>query len=133
MGFKLLKENAVKTYEEVFLEFGSPVLDILLKDRTTGQNIIWATSDYIKLGRAYRSNREIESTLITGTKANLIKPRITKTLKRQSNRTKEKAEVFTPAWVCNEQNNLIDAFGIAVRISRNTHLMVQGRQRLLNY
>ena len=108
MGFKLLNENVVETYEKDFIEFDMPLLDILLKDRSTGQNIIWATSDYCKLGKAYRANREIESTLITGTKANLITPRITKTLKRQNNRTREKAEVFTPSWVCNEQNNIID-------------------------
>ncbi len=38
----------------------------------------------------------------------MIKPRVLKTKEKQNNRTKGKAEVFTPSWVCNAQNNLVD-------------------------
>ena len=31
-----------------------------------------------------------------------------KTKEKQGNRKKEKAEVFTPSWICNAQNNLVD-------------------------
>jgi hypothetical protein len=94
--------------EEDILQYGKPLLNILLKDRTTKQNIIWATSDYSKLGDMYKANCEIEVRLIIGSKDKIIQPRITKAYKKQSNRTRERAEVFTPSWICNEQNNLID-------------------------
>ncbi len=45
---------------------------------------------------------------LMGVKKKFIRPRITKSYEKQNNRTREKAEVFTPSWVCNEQNNLID-------------------------
>ena len=50
--------------------YGLRVADILRKDRTTKQNILWDA---------------------------------------KGSRARGRAEVFTPAWVCNEQNNLIDA------------------------
>ncbi|WP_347070365.1 hypothetical protein [Faecalibacterium taiwanense] len=31
-----------------------------------------------------------------------------KALEHQTNRTRDKAEVFTPSWICNAQNNLVD-------------------------
>jgi len=39
----------------------------------------------------------------------IIQPRVSKSVEEQMRRTKEKAEVFTPSWICNEQNNLVDA------------------------
>lgn len=99
---------AIDTIEEDILKYGQPLLDILLKDRTTDQNIVWATNDYEELGESYKAHREIESKLLIGTKSSLIQPRIKKTAKKQSNRTRGRAEVFTPSWICNEQNNLID-------------------------
>lgn len=88
--------------------YGSILLDILLKDRTTGKNIICATNDYLMYGYMYSANMEIKLDLITGKYSKIIQPRITKAKEHQSNRTREKAEVFTPLWICNEQNNLID-------------------------
>ena len=38
----------------------------------------------------------------------VIQPRITKAQNTQDGRTREKAEVFTPCWICNKQNNLVD-------------------------
>ncbi|MBQ7142818.1 MAG: restriction endonuclease subunit M, partial [Bacteroidaceae bacterium] len=38
----------------------------------------------------------------------VIMPRVLKDKQLQIDRTKDKAEVFTPSWVCNAQNNLID-------------------------
>ena len=38
----------------------------------------------------------------------LIRPRIYKSKEEQKVRSKENAEVFTPSWICNKQNNLID-------------------------
>lgn len=98
----------VDIIEDEIIEYGETLFSILLKDRTTGRNIIWATSDYSCFGEFYRDNAEINSTLITGMHRSIIQPRITKSKTNQSSRTKEKAEVFTPSWLCNEQNNLID-------------------------
>ena len=38
----------------------------------------------------------------------IIRPRAVKSKEEQTQRAKDKAEVFTPAWICNAQNNLID-------------------------
>lgn len=46
--------------------------------------------------------------LITCVNGEVIKPRIKKTKEEQQARIRGKAEVFTPSWVCNCQNNLID-------------------------
>ena len=72
--------------------------DILLCDRTTGKNIIWATNDY-----SHKANTEILPEHIDS-----IKPRFTKNKANQRNRTREKAEVFTPLHIVKAQNDLID-------------------------
>lgn len=73
------------------------------KDRTTGRNILWATHSYESLGEGYQYTDEI-----TVQTAGVIRPRVEKASEEQKKRTKGKAEVFTPSWVCNAQNNLID-------------------------
>lgn len=83
-----------------------PILKILLSDRTTGKNIIWATDSYKHLGSAYERDKQIFPEQIQHT--NLIEPRIQKALEVQKERTKKNAEVFTPAWICNQMNNQID-------------------------
>lgn len=82
------------------------ILKILLSDRTTGKNIIWATDSYKHLGPAYERDKQIFPEQILHT--NLIEPRIQKALEVQKERTKKNAEVFTPAWICNQMNNQID-------------------------
>ena len=94
--------------ENEILGYGEELLSILLFDRTTQHNIIWATSDYEEYGNEYQANFPITIQSITGKNRNIIQPRICKKISNQNNRTKSKAEVFTPSWVCNEQNNLID-------------------------
>lgn len=89
--------------------FHAAVMRILLTDRTTRRNIVWATDDYEDCGELYRAECPITMDLITGENAKLIQPRTTKTKSDRMSRTKGRAEVFTPAWMCNEQNNLIDA------------------------
>ena len=84
------------------------ILKILLIDRATNSNIIWGTDDYEYLGEKYNSYHPILIESITGEKSNIIKPRILKSKENQFVRIKNKAEVFTPSWVCNAQNNLID-------------------------
>jgi len=98
----------LKIFDEDLTAYGKPLLSILLKDRTTGKNIIWATNDYIQLGGIYKAKNEISLNIVNGGNEKFIRPRITKSYEKQNNRTRDKAEVFTPSWVCNEQNNLID-------------------------
>lgn len=71
------------------------ILNVLLKDRTTGKNIIWATDNY-----GFSPDEEIKIENL-----HLIKPRLEKSKEEQQKRTKGKAEVFTPSWVCNDMNN----------------------------
>lgn len=101
------KENA-DIKENDILNIDPIILSILLIDRTSNKNIIWATDNYKNKGMGYGENQTIEINLITGKNGNIIKPRIEKNKKEQQARAREKAEVFTPSWVCNVQNNLID-------------------------
>ena len=98
----------LKIFDEDLTAYGKPLLSILLKDRTTGKSIIGATNDYIQLGGIYKAKNEISLNIVNGGNEKFIRPRITKSYEKQNNRTRDKAEVFTPSWVCNEQNNLID-------------------------
>ena len=94
--------------ENNLLKIDSELLEILLKDKTTGKNIIWATDNYTKYGAAYNPDQEIKIDLITGQRGSIIRPRTKKSKAEQQQRVRQKAEVFTPSWVCNAQNNLVD-------------------------
>lgn len=94
--------------ENELIEKYPDVLGILLRDQTTQKNIFWATDNYKHLGDSYRFNSEILPELITGEKGNVIMPRVHKDKVLQLSRSKEMAEVFTPSWICNAQNNLVD-------------------------
>ena len=94
--------------EKDTFEFDNDILHILLKDNSSGKNIIWAIDDYAYLGDGYQAHQHIKEEFITGDKEHIIKSRVLKTKKDQKTRSKEKAEVFTPSWVCNVQNNLVD-------------------------
>ena len=103
-----IKKEKADIKENDILSIDPIVLSILLIDRTSNKNIIWATDNYKNKGIGYGENQTIEMNLITGKNGNIIKPRIEKNKKEQQVRAREKAEVFTPSWVCNVQNNLID-------------------------
>lgn len=93
-----IRENYIKCLD-------SELLSILLKDRSSGKNIIWATDIYASKGASYDSPEPITVKLITGRFGKIIRPRIDKSQKEQKLRIKDKAEVFTPSWICNEMNN----------------------------
>ena len=84
------------------------VLEKLLQDHNTGNNIFWATESYSHLGEGYQFDDEITIDHITGENGRTIQPRVVKEAAIQSQRSKDMAEVFTPSWICNIQNNLID-------------------------
>ena len=94
--------------EDDLLALSAEVLDTLLRDHTTGRNIFWATHDYEALGPEYGYHSEMLPRLITGGHGMVIRPRVLKTKEQQTDRAKDMAEVFTPSWVCNAQNNLVD-------------------------
>lgn len=83
------------------------LLDILLQDKSTKENIIWATDTYEEYGYGFSDKDRLERTLLL-MHADIIKPRIQKSQETQAARTRKKAEVFTPAWLCNMMNNYCD-------------------------
>ena len=84
------------------------VLDKLLVDKTTRKNIMWATDAYAERGPRYERNEQIQVPLFTGNNNGIIKTRARKEFEQQSKRTRQRAEVFTPLWVCNFMNNYAD-------------------------
>lgn len=100
IGIDILENEIVAQYPDV--------LEILLRDHTTQKNIFWATDNYEQLGILYNSNSYMLPELITGENGSIIMPRVYKDKVLQQSRSKEMAEVFTPSWICNAQNNLID-------------------------
>lgn len=88
-----------------------PLLDILLKDRTTGRNIIWATDSYVTTGTTrdpYLPKKQIRPDEITGKNGDKIQPRAAKSKEEQKRRTKDKAEVFTPLKIIKNMNETVD-------------------------
>ncbi|MGN0216270.1 MAG: restriction endonuclease subunit M [Prevotella sp.] len=94
--------------EDDLLGLGGDILQTLLADHTTGRNIIWATHDYDYRGDGFRFGDSITVGSITGENNHIIMPRMAKGSQQQRSRSQVMAEVFTPCWVCNAQNNLID-------------------------
>lgn len=83
-------------------------LGILLKDKTTKHNIIWATDSFSSFGAKYYLGMEITPETLTGFDPIMIQPRIKKAFSEQQKRTRTHAEVFTPSWLCNKMNNYCD-------------------------
>lgn len=83
------------------------VLDLLLKDKSTKKNIIWATDTYEELGEGFTDKVQMNADALLQ-RPDLIRPRIQKSQEAQAQRTRKKAEVFTPAWLCNRMNNYCD-------------------------
>lgn len=94
--------------EQLALE-SSDLLKILLKDRTTKKNIVWATHSYELLGKGFAPSDRINPSKVTGTYANLIQPRSEKSKYEQKDRTKIRAEVFTPTWLVAKQNGYVES------------------------
>ncbi len=95
-----IKENKLRRIGDL--------LDILLIDRTTGKNIIWATDSYEKHGKKFAPEKRITPSLVTGRYGALIQPRAVKSLDEQRKRTKDKAEVFTPLKIVDQMNRTIE-------------------------
>lgn len=105
--------NNVDVIEDEIFQLSAELFNTLLKDNTKSKegeqcNIFWATSDYEHLGIGYDYNSPIYPELITKEHGKVIMPRVLKHKDTQITRSKDMAEVFTPPWICNAQNNLID-------------------------
>ncbi len=96
---------------ESLIDIGSEavarVLKDLLVDKSTKKNIIWATDTYEGLGDEFSDDKQMDVYLLRW-HTDIIRPRIEKSLEAQAQRTRKKAEVFTPAWLCNKMNNALD-------------------------
>lgn len=100
-----MPQNAVDILEN---KFQPEVLALLLRDYTTGNNILWCTHDYEKLGKGYGYYDEIRPEKVTGNNGYIIKPRVLKSKELQSDRVKDMAEVFTPSWVVKMMVDYVD-------------------------
>ena len=102
---------------EQLIDFHAPevqaVLDTLLKDKSTGKNIIWATDPPEELQTVMYEPVTDKSQITTQqlglTHYEVVLPRMMKQTDTQQQRTRKKGEVFCPAWVCNKMNNALDA------------------------
>jgi len=84
------------------------LLNILLQDKTTGNNILWATDSYDSNGNLFAPTANITTDLITGALGSLIQPRALKSKTEQLYRTRDKAEVFTPLRIVKQMNDACD-------------------------
>ena len=100
---------AIDISEEQLALESADLLKILLKDRTTKKNIVWATHSYELLGKGFAPSDRITPSRVTGAYANLIQPRSEKSKYEQKDRTKIRAEVFTPTWLVEKQNGYVEA------------------------
>ena len=103
-----MDRNLIDVKENFIYHLDVELLEILLKDRSSGHNLIWATDNYASRGTGYQFKDQIIVQAITGYNGAVIKPRVEKSKKEQETRIRQKAEVFTPSWICNKQNNLVD-------------------------
>ena len=69
-------------------------LGILVKDKTTKKNIVWATDGYMQFGELYAESSQITVGALTGFDPIMIQPRIKKALEKQQERTRSHAEVL---------------------------------------
>ena len=99
---------AIDISEEQLAKESADLLKILLKDRTTKKNIVWATHSYELLGKGFAPSDRINPSKVTGNYANLIQPRSEKSKYEQKDRTKIRAEVFTPTWLVEKQNGYVE-------------------------
>ncbi len=77
----------------------------LLADKTTKRNIIFATDTY----NGYDERTMMTEQMLHGFDSCEIQPRVYKSAAELGERTRKKAEVFTPACIVNKMNNHLDA------------------------
>lgn len=105
---------SVDVSEDTIRKSMPEVLDILLTDHTnstetTKKNIIWANENYRNFDKQlYNAKSQITKNLITRNNGYIIMPRALKDKILKRERTKKKAEVFTPLWIIKKQNDEVE-------------------------
>ena len=98
---------------EQLIDFRAPevqaVLPLLLEDKSTKRNLVWATDPPEALRDVADDKSEITIPQLQRMGYEAILPRMMKQADTQQERTRKKGEVFSPAWVCNKMNNALDA------------------------
>lgn len=84
------------------------VLKTLLADKTTKQNIVFATSAVSHNNALIDARTQMTPAFLQILNPEVIQPRVAKDRDVQTARTRSNAEVFTPSWVCNKMNNVLD-------------------------
>lgn len=97
--------NHSDVFENDILAQDEVLLPLLLIDRTRSteenpHNLIWATDNYVSRGEGYQEWEEIKVEAVTGDNGLVLRPRVNKSREEQERRSRDKAEVFTPAWIC---------------------------------
>ena len=103
-------QNSIDIKENYIMCLDKRLLGVLLKDKSSGENIIWATDMYAWRGSEFHPREPITVQAITGRRGNVIKPRIEKSKKEQKERIRKRAEVFTPSWICNLMTSGFDSW-----------------------
>ena len=85
------------------------VLPLLLADKSTGRNIIWATDPPQALSDTVTDKSEMTPAQLHQLGFEAIQARAGKQADAQQKRTRRRGEVCTPAWVCNKMINALDA------------------------
>ena len=97
----------------MFLSKMPMVYEQLLADRTTHNKIIWANETHQPLDpERYKATAEVDIQAILD---DVIVPRFAKSKADQQGRTKSNAEVFTPLWVIEKQNDTLDKEDLDLR------------------
>jgi type II restriction enzyme len=94
---------------EDYLAVNDNLLEMLLQDKTTSQNILWATDSYAPMGEMFAPYAKIKIELVTGIYGSLIQPRAIKSKEEQVYRKRDKAEVFTPLSIVKQMNDACDS------------------------
>ncbi len=108
----IVRQN-IDVLENILRQKGD-ILDILLIDRTTKKNILWATDSYNRTRKRndpFSPKKQMKPELVTGIYGKLIQPRAAKSKEEQRQRTRDKAEVFTPLKIVDEINKSVDWAG----------------------
>lgn len=93
--------------EEGIANDSGTLLTILLKDRTTNKNIVWASPSYEGMGKPFCADQPIKKNLIIGPYDSIIQPRVEKNKRNQEIRTRKRGEVFTPSWLVDKQVSMV--------------------------
>ena len=74
-------------------------LKLLLQDKTTKKNIIWATDSYASFGEAYTDRSQITENQLKKMNYKMIQPRISKDMEQQTQRTRNEIIMKMFRWL----------------------------------